>query len=75
GMRIAAYGSKSGVVTATHELNLGGIISYADKLDARSLAQAMSSSIKSIRDPRLDATAKSVSQLYSWKRLLDRLIE
>lgn len=75
GIGIAAFGAHSGVITATHELGLGDMVSYANKLDAESLAEAMSRVMDLSMRPKMALLGKSVSKSYSWETLLGHLIE
>lgn len=72
GMPIAAFGPGSGVVTATHELGLGKLIAYADKLSSEDLAQAMLRAV-SLAATSAEGTHKDshvVQNRYSWASLV-----
>ena len=75
GMRIAAFGPEAGVVTATHELGLDGVINYANKLDIETLGKSMYQAMELAVIKDSGYNGKSVSQIYSWSALLDQLTE
>lgn len=73
GMRVVAFSKMTGVVTATHELDLDYTIDYAKTLSSKGLSEAMAVALQ--KTSRVHAKKNSIScqRRYSWSFLLEQL--